>query len=243
MKNIKKIMCSGLAFGDKEDMEMLNQYALEGWIFREFKGIFYILHKEEPKDLIFSYDFCSIKIENESEYYDLFKSAGWQPVRCKDKTIHFFCAKSGTVPVHTDNSIQANQFKDITKWTLIAFIISVVTFIVSLQFNNLIGIYGIVQTVVLLLSASIMGGSGMCFIGCFLRTKNRRLFFNISIKNNIILLGVFTLIFLILHFLPMEMKPLDTIFSILTGLSIGGIISTLINLFFKYPLYRDGKAK
>lgn len=244
MKNIKKIMCSGLAFGDKEDMEILHRYALEGWIFREFEGFFYVLHKEEPADLIFSYDFCSLKTDAENEYYELFASAGWEAIKCKDKTIHFFCAKGGTLPVHTDNSIQANQFKSMAKWSAIAFVISTVTLIISSQFNGLIGIYSIVQTIAFIMSAGIIGGSGMCFIGCFLRMKKRRLVFNIRMKSNIILLSLFTIVFLMLHFLPMEIpRELDLFFSILTGISVAGILATLFVLFYKYPLYRDGMIK
>lgn len=37
MKNTKKVLCNGLAFSDKEDMEKLNRYAKEGWIFKEMK--------------------------------------------------------------------------------------------------------------------------------------------------------------------------------------------------------------
>ena len=34
MKNVKKVMCSGLMFTGKEDMEMLHRYAKEGWVFK-----------------------------------------------------------------------------------------------------------------------------------------------------------------------------------------------------------------
>lgn len=65
MKNKKYITCSGLAFSDNEDMETLRMYAKKGWIFKEMKyGIFYVLHKEEPMDIIFSYDIQKIQEED-----------------------------------------------------------------------------------------------------------------------------------------------------------------------------------
>lgn len=76
MKNKKYIICSGLAFADQEDMEMLHQYALDGWIFKEFKGICYVLYKEEPQDLIFSYDMQKVKKKNKRIIYESLKKPG-----------------------------------------------------------------------------------------------------------------------------------------------------------------------
>ena len=61
MKQRKWLACSGLAFDDKEDMEILHKYALKGWIFREYRYGFYILHKEEPQNLVFGYDIKKLK--------------------------------------------------------------------------------------------------------------------------------------------------------------------------------------
>ena len=46
MKDRKRVMCGGLAFSDCEDMEMLHQYAKEGWVFEKFRGMCYILQKK-----------------------------------------------------------------------------------------------------------------------------------------------------------------------------------------------------
>lgn len=244
MKNRKKIMCQGLAFGDKEDMEMLHNYALEGWVFRELKGVSYILHKEEPKDLIFTYDFCKINKENEEEYYEMFENAGWQPIECKDKTIHFFCGTAESIPVHTDKDIQANQFKSLTKWSLITFLISMAILAIASQVDSLEGIYGGLQVTLLLLSAGMMGGSGMCFVGCFLRTRKKRLSFNISMKATVITLIVCMLSFLAIYFCPWKVsKTMASMMSLLAGLSLGGGVGALIGLIFKYPSFRDGKTK
>ena len=46
MGNKKYIMCSGLAFADEEDMEMLHEYAKEGWIFERLRfGVLYELQR------------------------------------------------------------------------------------------------------------------------------------------------------------------------------------------------------
>lgn len=51
MKKRKRIMCSGLAFGDKEDMEMLHKYALEGWISGSLKAFTIFSIKKNLKTL------------------------------------------------------------------------------------------------------------------------------------------------------------------------------------------------
>lgn len=64
MGNKKYIMCSGLAFADEEDMEMLHEYAKEGWIFERLRfGVLYELHRKQPQNRIYSYDSNAVKKE------------------------------------------------------------------------------------------------------------------------------------------------------------------------------------
>ena len=44
-RKTKQILCGGLAFCGEEEMEMLHAYALDGWIFRKFSGLSYVLYK------------------------------------------------------------------------------------------------------------------------------------------------------------------------------------------------------
>lgn len=95
-RKTKQILCGGLAFCGEEEMEMLHAYALDGWIFRKFSGLSYVLYKEEPQDLIFSYDLNKVKKEDAQEYLDLFAAAGWEQITCNSSSTWFFMAKQGT---------------------------------------------------------------------------------------------------------------------------------------------------
>lgn len=111
MKNKKYILCGGLAFSDNKDMELLHMYALEGWIFREIKfGVFYVLHKEAPSNLIFSYDIQKVKPEDKDDYLALFKEGGWTSIGKWDSSLHFFCAKEKTTPLHSERAIRNEQY-------------------------------------------------------------------------------------------------------------------------------------
>ena len=55
MQNKKYIMCSGLAFADEEDMEMLHEYAKVGWIFERLRfGVLYELQRKQPQNRLYS---------------------------------------------------------------------------------------------------------------------------------------------------------------------------------------------
>ena len=71
MKDRKRVMCGGLAFSDCEDMVMLHQYAKEGWVFEKFRGMCYILQKQEPVNRIFSYDMQKLKEDEKEAYFQL----------------------------------------------------------------------------------------------------------------------------------------------------------------------------
>ena len=102
MKDRKRVMCGGLAFSDCEDMEMLHQYAKEGWVFREFHGLFYILHKEEPVNRIYSYTMQKLAEDEKEAYFRLFEEGGWHILNPDSKEVYFFWAEEGCVPLHSE---------------------------------------------------------------------------------------------------------------------------------------------
>ena len=93
MKDRKRVMCGGLAFSDCEDMEMLHQYAKEGWVFEEFRGMCYILQKQEPVNRIFSYDMQKLKEDEKEAYFQLFENSGWHIINPEGKDVYFFWAE------------------------------------------------------------------------------------------------------------------------------------------------------
>lgn len=166
MKNKKYVICSGLAFADVEDMEALRQYALDGWIFREYKGFWYVLYKEEPQDLIFSYDMQKVKKEELHDYVQMFEEAGWHMIKCKDDTVHFFWAKAGTMPLHTDKETRKNQFRMPFYLAIVALVLGIVLLLCAICFDCASWMGG--------LGGGLIGGGGMLFIGCALRLRGHR---------------------------------------------------------------------
>ena len=102
MKDRKRVMCGGLAFSDCEDMEMLHQYAKEGWVFEKFRGMCYILQKQEPVNRIFSYDMQKLKEDEKEAYFQLFENSGWHIINPEGKDVYFFWAEEGCVPLHSE---------------------------------------------------------------------------------------------------------------------------------------------
>jgi len=246
MKNKKRVFCSGLAFYDKEDMEMLHKYALEGWIFREFKGLSYILHKEEPQDLIFSYDLRKVPPEEMDEYLATFESAGWHPIPSKDPNYHFFWAKNGTVPLHTDEDLQSEQYRQAANWSLKIFLFSVALLILAGFSQNYIpASFKWGYLAVTFIAMSLLACSAIAFIGTYVRTKKKRISFDMSFKSCVFIfvggfLGLIVLMFVVPGGIKEATYPLFRIFYGLCGAFIGfGLVASI----FKYPLYRDGKAK
>lgn len=175
MKNTKKVLCNGLAFSDKEDMEKLNRFAKEGWIFKEMKGLYYILNKGEPQDLIFDYDIAAVSKEELDDYNQIFINAGWTPLK-NNYDYHFFSAKTGTPTIHTDKNLLDQKYKPIAKWSLGVFLISSGITIAGFSLGWLNPSH-MPYTILLLLSAGCAGGSGVGFIGSYFRSKGKRLSF------------------------------------------------------------------
>lgn len=187
MKNKKYISCSGLAFGDCEDMEMLHIYALHGWIFRDFKMMCYVLYKEEPQDLVFSYDMQKVKKQDKADYLMIFQEAGWQEVVSKDE-IHFFYAPKGTPELHTDQKTRNQQYH-MPFWVGVAILLAGVA---------LLGV-GLLTTssyTVELggLGGGLIGGGAVLCVGSYARMKGKRIRADFGKKRAniiLILIGLF----------------------------------------------------
>lgn len=186
MKQTKRIMCSGLAFADKEDMEMLHRYALDGWVFKEFKGLHYILYKDEPQDLIFDYDMITLDENEKEDYFLFFKNAGWERIQSKECSVYFFAAPNGTPEVHTDREIQADRFRPIMRTSVIGCILGIIGIVVSLQFLNNIN-WALIP---LLISTMLAATSMILTIGTLFRIKHRRIKIQLSFKTSCIILFI-----------------------------------------------------
>lgn len=230
MKNKKYVLCSGLAFSDAEDMEILHRYALEGWIFKEFKGLCYVLYKEEPQDLIFSYDMQKVKKQELADYERLFSEAGWYPIKCKDDTIHFFYAKAGTPALHSDQQTRVEQFKMPFYVSVGLLMLCLLLFLAS-YFNGW-------NLWLAALAGGFLGAGGVLFIGCALRLKGRRWKAIITMKKavGICILGI------VCRLLGNLIRPhvvwLSKSLSILAMMLIA---YGLINMIAQYRVFKDKK--
>lgn len=228
-KNKKCVLCSGLAFADAEDMEMLHQYALDGWIFKEFKGLCYILYKEEPQDLIFSYDMQKVEKQEHEDYVRLFEEAGWHEINCKDDMIHFFYAHAGTPALHTDRLTRIEQFKMPFYIALLLLVAGIILLLGS--------IFDVWSTGMAGLGGGLIGGGGMLCIGCACRLKGRRWKAAITMKQAVWI----TIAGIICKIASIPMKPLVPLIS--KGLSIIALMLIMYGTLFIIAQYRVFKDK
>lgn len=168
MRTKRYIPCSGLAFGDREDMEMLHVYAKKGWVFQKYKLGCYVLHKEEPIDLIFSYDMQKVKKDEIEEYISIYEHAGWKLVD-RASEISFFCAPRGTINPHSDQATRNQQFR-------MYFLIGLTLFVIGLVIiASCFLIPNAGEANIAGLGGAFIGGGGMLSIGCYARMKGKRI--------------------------------------------------------------------
>src|SRR5699024_12762819 len=77
MRNSKYIMSGGLAFFEESDMERLREKSLRGWHIKKFSFLGYRLERGEPTDVIYTIDYHLLNEEDQEEYFDMFRMAGW----------------------------------------------------------------------------------------------------------------------------------------------------------------------
>ena len=232
MKNKKYILCSGLAFADQEDMDMLHRYALDGWIFKEFKYLCYVLYKEEPQDLIFSYDMQKVKKEEREDYERIFKEAGWNMIPCKDDYTHFFYAKAGTVPLHSNPETRSEQFRLPFYTSFIITVIGIILLICSIQ--------SFIPPVFAGIGGGCIGGGGILFVASYLRLKHKRwkLYLTFLQAVKMLMVGILLIVVSMIITMPMNMSWINKLMKVmgLCCVIFGGTFAATT-----YRIYRDGK--
>lgn len=166
MKNKKFVVCSGLAFADKEDMQMLHEYALDGWVFRRLRfGCVYELHKEEPKSLVFSYDIQNIKKADKEDYLTFFEEGGWSLIPKWNQGVRFFYAQEGTKELHTESETRNEQYKPTFFTGIVILILSMLCILIGVKWNIVF---------CFILAGGGIGGGVMITIGCLMRMNGKR---------------------------------------------------------------------
>lgn len=103
------IMNMGLAFDEERAMKKLSQKAKEGWLLEEMSLFRYKLVKSKPKEIVYSMDY-KVLSKNDNEYFELFKSSGWEHM-CSYGAFHFFSAQPETVPIYTEKETYLSKYE------------------------------------------------------------------------------------------------------------------------------------
>ncbi|WBW97840.1 DUF2812 domain-containing protein [Oceanirhabdus sp. W0125-5] len=169
----------GLGFAEEKEMKMLSNMAAKGWIFYKFKGLGYKFKKGESQDLVYNLDSMKISGEDKSEYLEVFKAAGWDYVCSVGDSIHFFSAKTGTLPIYSDkHTKQERNIRTIKDTLKAAGYIILFSIILLLAQHILKGIFKnhIVNKILFLVTAFCIGYAAMLVICVlFIRFKKRKI--------------------------------------------------------------------
>lgn len=128
----KYIINAGLAFSENKEIKKLEKMAADGWIFQKFAwgGFFYKLLEGPKQELTYTMDYQS---NPDTEYFQIFNSAGWHHVSSSGNQIHVFSAPKGTPPIYSGNEIDEGKYQDMTsamgKGSIYSFIILITSFI------------------------------------------------------------------------------------------------------------------
>lgn len=229
MAKRKFVMSNGLLFSDKEDMEILHKYALQGWIFEKYILGMYVLYKREPQDIIFSYDQNKVSKNDFEDYKNYFLASGWDYI-LSVQDIHFFKALPGTVAIHSDTKLFNDSFKPLfiksAILSLFGFLLLFAT--IKLQLGLLFA--G--------LSGGIIGAGGVTFFGSLFRLRQKRLtqlILNFKQATLCFVLGL--MIFVLTYFI----KVTSVFHAILTLISTMMLIYGGLYMIFSYRVWRDLK--
>ena len=160
----KYMMNGGLAFSEKKDIKKLEQLAAEGWVFEKFAwgGLYYKLIQGPKQEISYTMDFQS---KPDSEYFEIFASAGWHHVSSIDNHIHVFNAPKGTPPIYSGNEVDEGKYNDMismsskgTIYAFLSFMVFSALLVLSKSYFDFLKLPAIILTLISLVT----------FIFCFL---------------------------------------------------------------------------
>lgn len=139
-KKYKYLINGGYAFDEEKITKKLSNLSKEGWILESVGPLRYKLVKGECNDYIYSMDYNESK-EDLDEYFDIFKSGGWEHVDSVEG-FHFFRANSGTTPIYTDKESNKNKYNVISssckKTGIISGVIMIFIVLLGLSFKEIL---------------------------------------------------------------------------------------------------------
>ncbi|QOR35293.1 DUF2812 domain-containing protein [Clostridium sp. 'deep sea'] len=107
-----------VAWQEEKEKKFLEDMALQGYILTKARFGKYVFEKQESKELIYEFDYNSFNTpEQEAEYIQIFKDAGWD-LRCKNTGWYYFCTEK---KVNQDLSIFSNNKSRKAKYKRLGF--------------------------------------------------------------------------------------------------------------------------
>ena len=79
-KQVKKVIRVFFVWSETKEAEWLNKMSRDGWHLIKVSVFFYIFEKGEPENFVYQFDFRLGSSEDEEEYLEIFRSAGWELV-------------------------------------------------------------------------------------------------------------------------------------------------------------------
>ena len=229
MKNKKYIICSGLAFSDCEDMELLHVYAKKGWIFKKLTfGVLYTLYREEPQDIIFDYDLQKIKKQDKDDYLAIFEEAGWKPVGTWNDEVHFFYADTNTPRVHSEVQTRSQQYKSMNYMGMVVTLLGIICTLLAMNFQWILWY---------VLGGGFLGGGIILWLGGFRRMRGKTCKINPRTYTGYILELIVGLIFTVLLIRKGSFNIYSLIVAFVALIFLIGSIHGIYNLRKERKLY------
>ena len=103
-----------VAWQEDKEKKFLEEMALQGYILTKARFGKYVFEKQEAKKLIYEFDYNSFKTpEEEAEYIQIFKDAGWD-LRCKNTGWYYFCTEDKAkqdLSIFSNNKSRKEKYK------------------------------------------------------------------------------------------------------------------------------------
>lgn len=107
----RKYMASwGLAFAEEREMEKLGRMAAKGWHLEKFAPLGYTLVEGEPADVRYSLDY---RTRPDEDYFELFRSSGWEHVTSTGDEIHVFKGSPDARPIYSDRETTDEKYAQV----------------------------------------------------------------------------------------------------------------------------------
>lgn len=159
MKKTKYMMSGGLAFTEASDMKKLRKKSLQGWHLKKFSMLGYRLEEGKPEDVIYTIDYRFLDEENKTEYFELFRVAGWEHV-CSEYNMHIFKAPKGTKPIYTDKDTTKEKYKSlikpIQKLTIMSAVMLFLFLIIKLRSEGITNLVSTWMTFIMLVTFAML---------------------------------------------------------------------------------------